>query len=452
MSSVKKMQVDFLNGRILPSLLRFAIPVLLSLIFQQLYNTVDTIIIGHTLGEQSLAAMGSASSVYELFLGFTNGIGAGLTIVTARSFGAGDHIYLKKTVASALVISIVTSIIMTMVSYMSLHPFLSLLKTPKEIVDQSYAYISTIVLFFAVTLAYNLCSGMMRAIGNSIMPLIFLVLSSLTNIILDYTLIVNFNMGIRGAAVATVVSQAVSVVLCVIYILKKVPLLIPGKEHFGFDKNLYGQMISQGLSMALMTCIVNSSSAILQSAINGLGYLVVAGHVAARKLFSVNMMLSIAMMQAVNTFVSQNFGANRAERIRKGMKIAYIYNFVIFFFISIVIYFAAPGMISLISGSKEPVIIENGTKFLRFVVPCMPILGLLNSTRTALQAIGKKILPVISSVIELIGKIVFVTVFIPVFGYNAVIACEPVIWILMDIELLAAFWGNDYIRRKKQHK
>ncbi|MBQ0000609.1 MAG: MATE family efflux transporter [Clostridiales bacterium] len=443
------MQVNFLDGKILPALIRFAIPVFFSLIFQQLYSTVDTIIIGHTLGETSLAAMGSAAAVYDLFLGFTNGMGSGLAIVTARNFGTGAHKQLKKTTAAALVIALVTSLLVTIIAYASLNPFLRFLKTEETVLPEAYAYVSTIVLFFAVSLAYNLCSGLMRAIGNSVMPLIFLMISSISNIGLDLLFILVFKMGIRGAAIATVIAQVISVICCIIYILKKVPLLIPEKEHFKYDPALYKEMVSQGISMGLMSCIVQSGTAILQSGINSLGYLVVAGHVAARKLFSVFMMFSIGMMQAVNTFVSQNFGANQADRIRKGMKIAYIYNVILFCILGVLVTFIAPTMIRLISGSDEAVILQNGTRYLRFVVPCMAILGLLNATRTALQAIGQKILPVISSVMELIGKILFVIFFIPKFGYNAVIVCEPVMWVLMDIELLLAFWLNPYIRKKK---
>lgn len=449
MATARKMQVNFLDGKILPALIRFAIPVFFSLVFQQLYNTVDTIIIGHTLGETSLAAMGSASAVYDLFLGFTNGMGSGLAIVTARSFGTGDHKQLKKTTAAALVIALVTSLLVTSIAYVSLNPFLRFLKTEETVFPEAYAYVSTIVLFFVVSLAYNLCSGLMRAIGNSVMPLIFLMISSISNIGLDLLFIVVFKMGIRGAAIATVIAQVISVICCIIYILKKVPLLIPEKEHFKFDPVLYKEMVSQGISMGLMTCIVQSGTAILQSGINSLGYLVVAGHVAARKLFSVFMMFSIGMMQAMNTFVSQNFGANQADRIRKGMKIAYIYNLLLFSVLGILVTFIAPTMIRLISGSDETVILQNGTRYLRFVVPCMAILGLLNATRTALQAIGQKILPIISSVMELIGKILFVIFFIPKFGYNAVIVCEPIMWVLMDIELLLAFWLNPYIRKTK---
>lgn len=450
MTSSRKMQVDFLNGKILPSLIRFAIPVFLSLVFQQLYNTVDTIIIGHTLGETSLAAMGSAAAVYDLFLGFTNGIGSGLAIVTARSFGSGDHKQLKKTTAAALIIALITSLIVTVIAYVSLHPFLHFLKTEDQVLPEAYAYVSTIVLFFIVALAYNLCSGLMRAIGNSVMPLVFLMISSISNIGLDLLFIVVFKMGIRGAAIATVIAQMISVICCVVYILRKVPLLIPEKEHFQFERGLYQEMIAQGLSMGLMTCIVQSGTAILQSGINSLGYLVVAGHVAARKMFSLFMMFSIAMMQAINTFVSQNFGAKQVKRIRNGMKIAYLYNLILFCFLGILVNFIAPTMIRLISGSEEAVILQNGTNYLRFVVPCMAILGVLNSTRSALQAIGQKILPILSSIMELIGKIIFVVLLVPKFKYHAVIACEPIIWVFMDIELLLAFWLNPYIRNKNR--
>lgn len=449
MSSKMKTQTDLLHGPIFLSMVKFAIPIFFSSVFQQLYNTMDTVIIGHTLGETSLAAMGSATAIYDLLMGFALGIGNGLAIVTARSYGSGDRKLLKKSVAASIIIGIVLSAALTLFSRFAMYPFLELLNTPEEVIGEAYRYISMITLFMAVTFAYNLCSGLLRAIGNSLMPLVFLMIASVLNIVLDLLLITQFDMGVQGAALATVIAQGVSVVLCLIYIGKKNQILIPGKEDFEADKHLYREMLSQGLSMGLMYCIVNSGTAILQSGINGLGYLTIAGHTAARKLYSFSMMLLTGMVQATNTFVSQNRGANQGARIRKGMKCAYLYNVIVAGLITIFMLFMAPTMVQLVSGSSEPLILQNGSRYLRVVAPCLFILGTLNETRSGLQAIGQKILPLFSSIIELVGKIIFAMVFIPRFGYTAVIFCEPVIWCFMVAQLLFCFWRDPYIRSFK---
>lgn len=224
--------VDLIHGPIFQSLITFALPLLVSNVFQQLYNTVDTMVVGNYLGDVSLAAIGSCTSIYDLLVGFALGIGNGLAIVTARSFGSQNRELLKKSVASSIVIGLIVSIALTTIGMICLHPLLELLNTPVDIIQEAYSYISVIVLFIVVMFAYNLCAGLMRAIGNSVMPLVFLIVSSLLNVVLDILFITQFHMGIQGVAVATVVSQGVSVVLCIIYIFKKNTNSITIKETF----------------------------------------------------------------------------------------------------------------------------------------------------------------------------------------------------------------------------
>ena len=448
----KKFDVDLLHGPILKVMLIFAVPLFFSGVFQQLYNTMDTVIIGHTLGDEALAAMGAAAAIYDLLVGFALGIGNGLAIVTARSFGNGDPDQLKRSVAAALVIGLGTTGVMTAAARFVVYPLLEVLNTPAEIIDQSYAYISTITLFIGVMFAYNLCAGLLRAIGNSVMPLVFLILSSLLNIVLDLFFIRQVGMGVQGAAVATVIAQGVSVIACLVYIWKKADILIPQKKHFVWDKALYLDMLAQGFSMAFMSAIVYAGTAILQSGINSLGYLVIAGHVAARKLFMFLMMPYMAISQTVSTFVAQNFGAGQMGRIRKAVKYAYLCGAVLTAVITLFTIPLAPLMVRLLSGSSEAVVIENGALYLRVVAPCLMILALLNPSRFGLQSIGNKILPTISSVIELVGKYLFVVLLIPRFQYMAVIFCEPVIWFFMDIELLWAFWRNPLVLAGKEEE
>ncbi len=419
--------VDLIHGPIFQSLMIFALPLLVSNIFQQLYNTVDTMVVGNYLGDVSLAAIGACTSIYDLLVGFALGIGNGLAIVTARSFGSQDKELLKKSVASSLVIGVMVSLALTIIGMTFLYPLLEILNTPLDIIQEAYSYISVIVLFIFVMFAYNLCAGLMRAIGNSVMPLVFLIVSSLLNVVLDILFITQFHMGIQGAAVATVVSQGVSVVLCIIYIFKKTQILLPSKKHFQIDEELYKELLGQGFSMGFMSSIVSAGSVILQYGINNLGYLIIAGHTAARKLYMFFNMPFTAMALGISTFVSQNRGANQRERIQRAMKYAYIYDVIMATIVTIIILIFGSSLVKLISGSSESIVLDNGTLYLMIVGPFYAILGILMQTRYALQGLGQKLLPLVSSVIEFIGKIIFVFVFIPQFEYMAVIFCEPVL-------------------------
>ena len=439
-----------LTGNIFKAMLMFAVPIFFSSIFQHLYNTVDTIIVGHTLGENALAAVGAAAPVYTLLLGFALGIGNGVSIVTARCFGAKNEEKIKTAVAAAIFIGIAVSALVTVISMVSLKPFLKILNTPDEILTDAYRYAAVIMLSTGITLAYNMCSGILRSVGDSVIPLIFLVISSVLNILLDLLLVLVLDMGVIGAAVATVLSQAVSVVLCLIYISKRIRMLVPSKRHFVFDKQLYGEMLSQGLSMALMHCIVEAGSTILQAGINKLDTLVIAGHIAAQKVYILGMLPFSAMISATSTFVGQNYGAKNIARVRTGIKCTYLYNVAATALVTLVFWSFAPQLIRGISGSEEEIIIRNGAKYLMVVAPSYFILGLVNISRNALQAIGSKILPLFSSIIELVMKILFLLFFIPKFQYDAVIYCEPVIWCFMAAELLIALWTNKKIRIPKE--
>lgn len=441
--------VDLLHGPIFRSLIIFALPLLISNIFQQLYNTFDTMIVGNYLGDASLAAIGACSSIYDLLVGCALGIGNGLSIVTARSFGAGDKVLLKKSVASSIVIGIFSSLAITILGSVAGYPLLQLLSTPAEIINEAYSYISVVTLFIIVMFAYNLCAGLMRAIGNGVMPLVFLIVSSCLNIILDILFITKFHMGVMGAGIATVISQGVSVILCMIYIWKKTRILIPQREHFRFDKELYQELLAQGFSMGFMSCIVSAGSVILQYGINGLGTLTIAGHTAARRLYMFFNMPFVAMALAISTFVSQNRGADQGKRIRRALKYAYLYDIAAAGIISLILLFFAADMVQIISGSKEAVVLNNGSLYLKIVGPFYAILGTVSQTRYALQGLGQKMLPLISSVIEFIGKIIFVLVFIPRFQYLAVIFCEPVIWCVMAAQLVYSFYTNTFVKNAK---
>lgn len=439
-------KVDLLNGKILKSLIIFTIPLFISSIFQQLYNMADIMIVGNFLGDTSLAAIGSTTAIYEMLIGFALGIGNGLSIVTARSYGAKDEELVKKSVASSIVIGGVITIFIMIIVKLFLFPLLQLLHTPENIINEAYSYVYTVTIFVGVTFVYNLCAGFLRAIGNSFMPLVFLIISSVLNVILDILFITKFSMGIRGAAVATVIAQGISALLCIVYIFYKCKILIPKKEHFKFDKELYIDLAGQGLSMGIMLLIVSTGTVILQTAINGFGYLIIAGHVAARKLSSFLTLPVGILSMSISTFVSQNKGANNVKRIRQAVRYVNIISIAWGALAFIISLFLSPVLMRAISGSSEYTVIHNGSLYLMINAPFYAILGILLNLRNALQGIGQKIVPLISSIIEFFGKIVFVYFLIGKMGYFGVIICEPVIWCLMAGQLVYSFYKNPYIK------
>lgn len=368
---------DLLHGPIFKNLFLFMLPILVSNLFQQLYNTVDTMIVGNVLGDTALAAIGSCGSIYELLVGFGIGIGNGLSIVAARSYGAQDEDLLKRTVAGSLVIGLCASFVITTAGFFGLRPLLQLLDTPAEILEDAYRYISVIDLGVLVMFLYNLCAGLLRAIGNSVMPLVFLLISSGLNVALDLWFIAGLGMGVQGAAVATVIAQGISVVLCILYVMRRVPLLLPARKHWAVGQHLYWELFSQSISMGLMSSIVSAGSVVL-----------------------------------MQLFARQ--------------------------------------LVQLISGSSAPLVLENGARYLMWNAPFYAVLGVLLCTRYALQSLGQKVLPLFSSVIELVGKVIFVLVFIPRYAYNAVILCEPIIWCFMAAYLVAVYRRDTFVYPRKK--
>lgn len=448
MSSTVQTKNSLTSGPIIKPLLMFMIPLMISNIFQSLYNAVDTMVVGHYLGDQSLAAIGACSSIFDMMVGFALGIGSGISIVAGRSYGAGKPDLVKKTVVCALIIGLSVSLLITILGSAFIKPILRLLNTPEEVLAESYSYISIMLMFIVVMFAYNMCTGLLRAIGNSVVPLIFLMISSVLNVVLDITFIGYLDMGVCGAAIATVIAQGFSALLCLIYIFKKTPLLVPKKEHFKVDRPLFLESLAQGLSSAFMSCFVALGTVVLQSGINSLGTHTIAGHTTARKIYMLCNMPIASMALAMGTFVSQNKGADKRDRILKAIRFCYMYDFIVASVITLILWTFGPALVRLISGSSDPTVVGNATRYLRVVGPFYFVLGLLNQTKLSLQGIGQKILPMVSSVIELIGKSIFVALLIPVFGYNAVIWCEPIIWCVMATQLLISFFMNPYIRNK----
>lgn len=433
------MNVSLLKGNITKAILIFAVPIFFSQLFQTLYNTVDTVLVGYFLGDESLAAMGSTTAIFDLIVGFCVGCGSGFGIITGQFFGADNHADVKKSVGHSFILTIVIAVVLTIASMLSLNSLLMMLNTPLEIFDQAYTYIYLICMGMIITAFYNLLSGLLRAVGDSVTPLIVLAISSVLNVILDVFFILVLKMGVAGAAYATLIAQAISTVVCGIWIYKKKPLLVPNSLDFKPDWQLMSSLAAQGLSMGFMSSIVAIGSVILQGAINGLGTLVIAAHTAARRVYMILGMPLFAVMTSLATFVAQNTGAKQYDRIITGIRDCNRMSIVYCVLLSLLVFLFSNSMIALISGSNNPVVLENGSLYLKTNIPFFFALGILLNLRSSLQGLGKKIAPVISSVIELVGKVLFSYMIIPDYGYIAVCFTEPAVWCFMMVFLMIIY-------------
>ena len=442
---MKHRKTTLTEGNPVKLIVLFAIPIFLGNLFQILYSLIDTKIVGSTLGETALASVGSVSTLYNLLTGFFNGLTLGFSVVTARFYGSGEEKALKKNIAGAITLGFGTAIVLITLTAVFLKPILRLLQVPAEQIDMSYSYIVVLVWGMFITLAYNLCANTLRATGDSVTPLIYLVISSLVNVGLDYFFILNLHLGVAGAAYATVIAQFLSVVLCLIRIYRGFPILHVGREDFQFDREQLWQLYQNGLSMGLMSSLVNFGTVVLQSGINQLGTSIIVAHTAAIKVFEIwNLPISV-MGSAMATYCGQNYGAGKYGRIREGIKGALGLGAVWAVVVFIMAHTISPYLIRFITSSESPEIIYWGRKYLEydmsFIILCVGIVVLRNS----MQGFGDYKTPVFSSFIELMGKVVFTFTFVRFFGYWGIIWTEPVIWVLMVIPLIIQTWRNPVV-------
>ncbi len=429
MIKMKNSSLNMTEGNILKNLIYFAIPVLIGNIFQQLYNVADTAIIGNILGDNAFAAVGAAAPVYGLMIGFAGGLTNGFAVIIARYFGADDRRRMTKAVGLTYILSAAIAVILTLTSMIAVHPLMRFLKTPENIIGSAENYIKIIMLFSVVTIAYNMLAGMMRAVGNSMAPLYFLVISTLINIVLDLMFVKFFKMGVSGAAYATVISQAVSAVLCFIYALKNCPFLIFSKKEQIYDKKLLLDLITTGLSMGLMYAIVSIGSVILQGAVNSFGTATIAAHTAARKIDDIFMLPLGTLSLASSTFASQNYGAGKMDRVRKGIRYSIMIACCWSIFSMIVCIFLRRPLIRALTGTADKTIISTASKYIIWNISFFVILSFLLVLRSSLQGLGRRIVPICGSIVELILKILTASVFARRLGYFGICISEPVIWI-----------------------
>lgn len=417
-------------------ILLFSIPIFWGNVFQLLYSLVDTKIVGSTLGTEALAAVGSVSTLHTLMTGFLNGLTLGFSLITAMCFGAKNRKRLKKTFAAAISLGVLTTLALVLMLMVFLHPVLNLLHVPQAQFEMAYAYISVLIVGLFATLFYNLCANTLRAIGDALTPLIFLIVATVSNIGLDYLFILGFQMGVQGAAYATVLAQLLSVVLCLIRIFRKFPILHIQKEDFRFERELMAEMYKSGLSMGLMSCLVGIGTILLQSAINTLGTTVIVAHTAARKVFELVSLPNSVLGSAMATYCGQNYGARRFDRIRQGIRASLIIAAVWAVVVFLICHTIEGKLIQFVASTTNPDVIYWGSTYLKVDMSFIVICGVIVILRNSMQGFGDRVIPVFSSCIELAGKIIFAFVFAPMFAYWGIIWAEPMVWIAMVIPLI----------------
>lgn len=430
---------DLTQGNVAKLLLFFAFPTLLSNVFQQFYNLADTAIAGHILGDNALVAIGASSTINSLVLSFAWGLNGGFGIIIAQCFGAKDFKKLKKSVAISLSINVLFSLIVCIFGIFMSRPMLQALNTPAARLNEANSYISVILVFIIVPMLYNLEAVILRSLGDSKTPLYFLIFSSVLNIILDYVLIKFTQMGVKGAAVATVLAQLLSVILCFVVILKNFKIIRLKKNDFHFSASLFKNMMSAGMAMAVMNSIFSIGSIIMQGSINALGEDIIAAHLGSRKVAEMFMQPLVTIGTACSTFVGQNYGALKIGRIKASIKYSTIYSLIWSVFTFFILWFFGGKIARLVTGSASQVVFDNTQMYLRINAPFYFVLGLLFTLRFSIQSVDRKMPPIISSSMELASKIAAAYLFIPLWGYLGACIAEPLSWTLGAIYLLFVF-------------
>lgn len=430
---------DLTQGNVAKLLLFFAFPTLLSNVFQQFYNLADTAIAGHILGDNALVAIGASSTINSLVLSFAWGLNGGFGIIIAQCFGAKDFKKLKKSVAISLSINVLFSLIVCIFGIFMSRPMLQALNTPAARLNEANSYISVILVFIIVPMLYNLEAVILRSLGDSKTPLYFLIFSSVLNIILDYVLIKFTQMGVKGAAVATVLAQLLSVILCFVVILKNFKIIRLKKNDFHFSASLFKNMMSAGMAMAVMNSIFSIGSIIMQGSINALGEDIIAAHLGSRKVAEMFMQPLVTIGTACSTFVGQNYGALKIGRIKASIKYSTIYSLIWSVFTFFILWFFGGQIARLVTGSASQVVFDNTQMYLRINAPFYFVLGLLFTLRFSIQSVDRKMPPIISSSMELVSKIAAAYLFIPLWGYLGACIAEPLSWTLGAIYLLFVF-------------
>ncbi len=441
---------DLTKGKPSVLILTFALPIFLANLLQLTYSIVDTRIVGTFLGENMLAAVGATTTLSNLIIGFLLGLSNGFAIVTAQKFGAKDIRAVKKSFATAIILGVSTALVLTVAGLVFLHPILKFLNIPDELFKESASYISVIIAGLLATFLYDICAAVLRAIGDTITPLIILAISVALNVAGDIFFVVIVKAGVRGAAVATVLAQLIAFIVCAFYMVKKYDILRLSRTDFkGMESAMVKNMLGGGLSMGFMSSLVNIGSLTLQTAINKLGQDIIVAHTAARKISEIFMVMFTVFGQTMATYCGQNIGAGKVDRVKKGIRLSILYTCIWCTLIIIASYTIGGWLVYLVTGSSNDAVIVNATNYLKFDTIFYYVTAVICIVRNAMQGLGEHITPLISSSLEMIGKIIIAATLVPVMGYTGVIIAEPLVWFIMVIPLIVKIYRMPVLKESR---
>lgn len=433
------MEKNMTKGSPTKLILAFSIPLLMGNLFQQFYSMVDAIVVGRYVGVNALAAVGATGSLSFLVMGFVIGLTSGFSVLVAQKFGAKDEDGLRHSIAMSVYLCILFTIIITIFACFSTEWMLTIMKTPEDIFGDAYVYIYIIFLYSVVSVIYNMLAGILRALGDSKTPLYFLIIASILNIVLDLWFVITFQMGVKGAAYATVISQGVSGLSCYFYMRKKYPILQFQKKDWVIKKNTINQLLKIGLPMSFQFSVTAVGVMILQSAINVFGSTIVAAYTAASKVEQLVNQPLASLGVAMATYTGQNLGAGRYDRIVDGVKKCIGISLIFSIMGSIIIYIFGERIVLLFLSEPDSAVLVASGQYFRTIMPYFFFLGLLFIFRNTLQGLGDGLWPFLGGVTELIVRSVVAIVFSGIYGYAAICYASPLSWITAAVLLIVAF-------------
>jgi putative MATE family efflux protein len=431
---------DMTTGAPAKLILLYSIPLLIGNVFQQMYNMVDTIIVGRLLGQNALAAVGNTGPMNFLVLGFAYGLSSGFAVITAQRFGAKDIRGLKRSVAMNIKLNVASSVILTVLACALTMPILRAIHTPEEIMAQSYSYIIVIFIGIFTMTMYNCGACLLRAIGDSRSPLIFLIISSLLNIVLDILLIIKTDMGVAGAAWATVISQAVSAVLSFVWIGFKYPMLHTSRSDYVPDVSFAKQHIKIGANMAFQFSITAIGVIILQGALNKFGPAKIAAFTAAQKVEQLVTVAAGTFGVTMANYGGQNLGAQRIDRVREGTNKACIITIAFAVVSAVLAVTLSDQLTGIFLKDAAQEVLDASRRYLRITAVFYPVLFVLFIYRNVLQGIGRGFWPLMGGVFELVARTVAAYTLPAVWGFAGVCAAEPLAWCAATFPLAAAYY------------
>lgn len=438
---------DMTVGSPMKLILGFSIPLLLGFLFQQFYSVVDTVVVGRFLGMNALAGVGATGSINFMIVGFCMGVCSGFAIPVAHKFGAKDYSGMRQFVANCAWLALIFSVVMTVIVVALCRNMLTWMKTPEDIFENAYNYIVIIFIGIPATYLYNILSGIIRSMGDSKTPLYFLTLSSFLNIGLDLFCIVTLKMGVAGAAVATVVSQLVSGILCLIYMFKKFEVLRITKEEWKINPSHMRTLCGMGVPMGLQYSITAIGSVILQTSVNTLGSLAVASITAGSKVGLFFCCPYEAMGSTMATYGGQNVGAKKLERIGKGLKSCILLGVVYSVIAFVILYFFGGNLSALFVDSPEREMLSNARMFLIINSAFYWLLALVNIIRFLIQGMGFSTFAILAGVFEMVARALAGLFLVPKFGFVGACFASPLAWLFADVFLIPAYI---HVRRRLQ--